>query len=66
VALPHTEGCGHSSGDHEGLVVRTMLGYAAHPMAAKVVMLEHGCEKTHNGRFEQELATVPVRLLAAP
>eukprot|EP00730_Choanoeca_flexa_P001769 TRINITY_DN10775_c0_g1_i2.p1 TRINITY_DN10775_c0_g1~~TRINITY_DN10775_c0_g1_i2.p1 ORF type:complete len:999 (+),score=247.95 TRINITY_DN10775_c0_g1_i2:14-3010(+) len=59
VALPHTEGCGHSSGDHEGMVVRTMVGYASHPMAGKVVMLEHGCEKTHNGRFEQELAQVP-------
>ena len=25
VALPHTEGCGHSSGDHEALVLRTLL-----------------------------------------
>eukprot|EP00043_Microstomoeca_roanoka_P009500 m.90632 g.90632 ORF g.90632 m.90632 type:complete len:377 (-) comp14602_c0_seq28:2726-3856(-) len=55
VALPHTEGCGHSSGDHEALVLRTLLGYARHPMVGQAVLLEHGCEKTHNGRMQQEL-----------
>ncbi|EDQ85851.1 uncharacterized protein MONBRDRAFT_28912 [Monosiga brevicollis MX1] len=59
VALPHTEGCGHSSGDHESLVMRTLSSYAAHPMAGAVVMLEHGCEKTHNGRFQQLLSEDP-------
>lgn len=60
VALPHTEGCGHSSGDHEALVVRSMLGYGGHPLATFSVFLEHGCEKTHNGRFQLELEGVKV------
>ncbi|EGD74223.1 hypothetical protein PTSG_06233 [Salpingoeca rosetta] len=55
VALPHTEGCGHSSGDHEALVLRTLLGYARHPMVGQAVLLEHGCEKTHNARMQIEL-----------
>lgn len=48
IALPHTEGCGHSSGSSEEMFVRTMLGYATHPRVAYAVLLEHGCEKTHN------------------
>eukprot|EP00911_Craspedida_sp_UC1_P001993 UC1_evm1s1537 len=56
IALPHTEGCGHSAGEHETLVVRTILGYAAHPMVSAAVLLEHGCEKTHNDRMANEMA----------
>ncbi len=58
VTLPHTEGCGHSSGSQEALVVRTMVSYSVHPLVMHAVMLEHGCEKTHNGRLELELQAV--------
>jgi altronate dehydratase len=48
VALPHTEGCGVSGGISEQLYLRTMAGYLAHPLVARALVLEHGCEKTHN------------------
>ncbi len=55
VALPHTEGCGVSSGASEELYTRTLLGYLRHPLAARALLLEHGCEKTHNDFIRQEL-----------
>ncbi len=52
VSLAHTEGCGSSTqAEH----VHTMLGYMAHPMAAACLMLEHGCEKTHNDFWRERL-----------
>ena len=48
VSLAHTEGCGASSGSAEDLYVRTMMGYLSHPLVRYCVLLEHGCEKTHN------------------
>lgn len=51
VALSHTEGCGVSSGDAEEILRDTLVGYAAHPLVAQSVFLEHGCEKTHNDFF---------------
>jgi altronate dehydratase len=48
VALAHTEGCGNSAGESEQLYMRTMAGYLAHPFVRKGLLLEHGCEKTHN------------------
>lgn len=48
VALGHTEGCGVSSGPSEELYVRTLLGYLTHPLVKHALLLEHGCEKTHN------------------
>ncbi len=51
IALPHTEGCGNSAGESEQLFLRTMAGYLAHPLVARAVLLEHGCEKTHNDAF---------------
>jgi altronate dehydratase len=51
IALPHTEGCGNSAGESEQLFLRTMAGYLTHPLVAKAVLLEHGCEKTHNDAF---------------
>ena len=55
VALAHTEGCGFSGGDEGDPYVRSLLGYLRHPSAASVLLLEHGCEKTHNDYFRQEL-----------
>ena len=55
VALAHTEGCGVSSGLSEELYTRTLLGYLLHPLVGPALLLEHGCEKTHNDYFRQEL-----------
>jgi altronate dehydratase len=56
VALPHTEGCGVEYA-HNGIDVytRTMVGHILHPSVVACVMLEHGCEKTHNDFFRLEL-----------
>jgi altronate dehydratase len=48
VALPHTEGCGASSGDNEEHWLRTAIGHLLHPMVGAALLLEHGCERTHN------------------
>jgi altronate dehydratase len=48
VALPHTEGCGVGGGITEQIYLRTMAGYLVHPMVSRALVLEHGCEKTHN------------------
>ena len=47
-ALVHTEGCGVSGGSSEEIYRRTLLGYLTHPSVAAALLLEHGCEKTHN------------------
>ena len=48
VALVHTEGCGVSGGSSEALYARTVLNYLRHPLVGPALLLEHGCEKTHN------------------
>jgi altronate dehydratase len=55
VALPHTEGCGVTSGAAENTYARMMTSYLAHPNVALAVLLEHGCEKTHNDYFRSRL-----------
>jgi altronate dehydratase len=55
VALPHTEGCGVSGGSAEETYARTMVGYLAHPNVRLALLLEHGCEKTHNDYFRSRL-----------
>ncbi|TCO41490.1 altronate dehydratase [Kribbella antiqua] len=55
VALPHTEGCGSSGGASEETFARTMLGYLLHPNTRIALLLEHGCEKTHNDYFRSRL-----------
>jgi altronate dehydratase len=52
VALPHTEGCGVSAGSAERIFSRTVLGHLANPTVRFALLLEHGCEKTHNDYFE--------------
>jgi altronate dehydratase len=56
VALPHTEGCGVSGGSAEETFARTMVGYLTHPHVRLGLLLEHGCEKTHNDYFRHRLA----------
>ncbi|MDF2722288.1 MAG: D-galactarate dehydratase/Altronate hydrolase-like protein, partial [Paenibacillus sp.] len=60
VALAHTEGCGNSGGDAERLYVRAMVGYATHPMVKYCLMLEHGCEKTHNDFMRHQMEELGV------
>lgn len=55
IALPHTEGCGVTSGESETVFARILLGYAQHPSIRSTVFLEHGCEKTHNDFFRQAM-----------
>jgi altronate dehydratase len=55
VALPHTEGCGVSAGSAETIYSRTVLGHLASPMVRFGLLLEHGCEKTHNDYFRDRL-----------
>lgn len=55
VALSHTEGCGVSGGASESLYARTMAGYLVHPMVACALLMEHGCERTHNDFYRQQL-----------
>lgn len=55
VALAHTEGCGMAEHPSEGIYNRTVLGYLAHPLVHCALVLEHGCEKTHNDYIRHEL-----------
>ncbi len=48
VALVHTEGCGASGGSSQEIFSAIMVGYLSHPMVRRALLLEHGCEKTHN------------------
>lgn len=48
VALPHTEGCGASAGENEEHFLRTLAGHLQHPFVREAMLLEHGCERTHN------------------
>ena len=54
VALVHTEGCG--SNNVADLYLRTMLGHLVHRSVRHAVLLEHGCEQTHNDAVRHYLA----------
>ena len=56
VALFHTEGCGVSDGDSEEIYTRTLIGHLTHPIVALGLLLEHGCEKTHNDYIRHALS----------
>ena len=55
VALVHTEGCGVAGDATERMYSRTMLGYLTHPLVRHAMLMEHGCEKTHNDYLRHEL-----------
>ncbi len=57
IALVHTEGCGAST---QPEFVDTLLGYAAHPLVASCLVLEHGCETTHNDFWRQRMRAAGV------
>src|ERR671910_712765 len=52
VALPHTEGCGVSAGSAGKNYSRPLLRHPPKPAVRFALLLEHGCEKTHNDYFE--------------
>ena len=54
LALVHTEGCG--SNNAAELYLRTMLGHLVHRSVRHAVLLEHGCEQTHNDAVRRYLA----------
>ena len=56
VALVHTEGCSDATGDAITMSAPTLLGYATHRMARRCLLLEHGCEVTHNDFMRHRLA----------
>ncbi len=53
VTLVHTEGCGAHNGNE---LTDTLLGYLRHPLVRYGLLLEHGCEKTHNGYYRELMA----------
>ena len=55
VALAHTEGCGCSPAAKE-VATTTLLNYLRHPRVAHALLLEHGCEITHNDHMRHSLA----------
>jgi len=57
-SLPHTEGCGSSGGWSESIYRRTILGHLVNPVVKYAVLLEHGCEKTHNAYMTQHMTNV--------
>ncbi|MGY1836513.1 UxaA family hydrolase [Blastococcus sp. SYSU DS0510] len=56
----HTEGCGSSSGASERLYSRVVVGHLRHPSVRDALLLEHGCEKTHNDYFRLRLSEAGV------
>ena len=59
VALPHTEGCG-ASGEAIDILEQTIAGYAVHPLSERALLLEHGCEKTHNDAIRNFLGSLGI------
>jgi altronate dehydratase len=51
VALAHTEGCGAAGPSAQAVLAETLLSYARHPLVGAALLLEHGCEVTHNDFF---------------
>jgi len=57
VSLVHTEGCGVGMKGRD-IGVDTLLGYLVHPLVGRGLLLEHGCEKTHNDFFRNRLGSM--------
>ena len=53
VALVHTEGCG---GNVQPEYKDMQIGYLQHPKLRHALLLEHGCEVTHNSYFRGLMA----------
>ena len=59
VSLVHTEGCGVGMGGEDPFH-RTMVGYLIHPFVKVGLLMEHGCEKTHNDYFREQLSSAGI------
>ena len=59
-ALVHTEGCGVSLATTEHDYSRILVGYLTHPLVRTALLLEHGCEKTHNDFVRHEMEKLGV------
>jgi altronate dehydratase len=55
VALVHTEGCGVAGKTAADIYANSMLSYLRHPLVRTALLLEHGCEKTHNDYMRSQL-----------
>ena len=55
VAIPHSEGCGYTSGETRDLFLDTLVSYLMHPAVGAALLLEHGCDKIHNGVVRSRL-----------
>ncbi len=55
VALVHTEGCGVAGKTATDIYARSMVNYLCHPLVRTALLLEHGCEKTHNDYMRNQL-----------
>ena len=53
IALVHTEGCG--SANSEDLFLNIVSGHLQHQFITHAVLLEHGCERTHNDAIRHDL-----------
>jgi altronate dehydratase len=62
LALAHTEGCGNNAGPSEEMHTRTLLGYITHPLVKHCLLMEHGCEKTHNDHYRHAAADLGIDL----
>ena len=64
VTLPHTEGCGVSSGHSEKIILDIFKGYLCHPLIKDSLVLEHGCENLHLGYLRRFLVEENIDLSA--
>ena len=55
IALVHTEGCG--SANSEDLFLNIVSGHLQHQFITHAVLLEHGCERTHNDAIRHDLVS---------
>lgn len=59
VTLTHTEGCGSSPEAHQ-MYIQTLLGYLTHPLVKHCLLVEHGCEATHNDYIREHIAAMAI------
>jgi len=59
VTLTHTEGCGSSPEAHN-MYIQTLLGYLTHPLVKHCLLVEHGCEATHNDYIREHIAAMAI------
>ena len=60
VALVHTEGCGMAAVASRVAGIDALLSYLLHPLVGRSMLIEHGCETTHNDFFRERLGGMGV------